>query len=124
METQTVDIQSWMASAFWFWIAFAEAVAIIIGMVYHKYANTERHRQKKKILAEENVDFDNVIDSSFRAKPLYDSLKRKCHPDLLQDNEKKRIATDIFAELVRCKYDYEALQKIQKRAVYELNVKI
>lgn len=36
----------------------------------------------------------------------------------------KRIATDIFAELVRCKYDYEALQKIQKRAVYELNVKI
>lgn len=124
METQTVDIQSWMASAFWFWIALVETVAIFIGMFYHKYANTERHRQKKKILAEENVDFDNVIDSSFRAKPLYDSLKKKCHPDLFQDNEMKRIATDIFAELVRCKYDYEALQKIQKRAVYELNVKI
>lgn len=48
METQTVDIQSWMASAFWFWIALVEAVAIFIGMFYHKYANTERHRQKKK----------------------------------------------------------------------------
>lgn len=124
METQAVDIQSWMASAFWFWIAVAETGIIVVGVCYYKYTNTERRRQKKKILAEENVNFDNVIDSSFRAKPLYDSLKKKCHPDLFHDNEKKRIATDIFAELVRCKYDYEALQKIQKRVVCELNVKI
>ena len=45
------------------------------------------------------VDFDNVINSSFAAKELYDKLKVKCHPDRFTDADLNKEATRLFQEI-------------------------
>ena len=85
----------------------------------------EREKVKERILREGDVDFSNVIDSSFKAKALYDGLKKVCHPDRFAgDGRLAAKATEIFGLLVRHKHDYAALRGLKERAECELGVKI
>ena len=67
---------------------------------------------------------DNVVNSMFLCQPLYDKLKKKCHPDRFLDKEKNIIATGIFAKIVENKYNYQELLSVKKEAESKLNIKI
>ena len=57
---------------------------------------------------------DNVVDSMFNSKPLYDSLKVKCHPDLFLDDKLKDKAQLLFQRLQKAKYDINAMKELEQ----------
>ncbi len=58
---------------------------------------------------------NNVVDSMFLCKPLYDKLKSKCHPDKFTDETQKAQAEELFQELQKCRYNYEELLKVEQQ---------
>ena len=54
----------------------------------------------------------NVVESFSKAKVLYKTLCKKCHPDRFVDAEKKLIAENLFKRVQHNRYDYEALKCI------------
>ena len=71
-----------------------------------------KKRKKRKYL-DDNTEMDNVIDSMFNSKPIYDELKVKCHPDLYLDKDKKESAQKLFQELQKSKHDIIAMKKLK-----------
>lgn len=114
------------ASDVWMYIAIVELIIIIalcIKLCVKRKKKSEKEEIKTKILNEGDIDFKNVIDSSFKAKRLYDELKGKCHPDkFATDDELNAKATEIFSLLVKNKHDYAVLLKLKERAINELNI--
>ena len=54
---------------------------------------------------------------------LYDLLKKKCHPDRFSTQpELVEKATEIFALIVKNKYNHQALLELKERAEKELNI--
>ena len=100
-----------------------EIIVIIIGLILFREKNkNERVKLKKKILSENEVDFSNVINSSFQSKTLYDNLKKQCHPDKYKDEALNAEATEIFQLLVKYRYDYNKLLELRERAVKNLMI--
>lgn len=58
-------------------------------------------------------EMDNVVSSMFLCEPLYDQLKKKCHPDRFVEENKKMIAEDIFKRLQKAKHNYQGLKAIE-----------
>lgn len=108
----------------WFYISIVEFIIIVILLLCKVTMVSKRCAQKHEILSTSNVDYDNIIQSSFNSKPLYDSLKKKCHPDRFVDKEKNMIATGIFAKIVENKYNYQVLLSIKEEAETKLKLKI
>lgn len=112
----------------WMYIAIVEFVLIValcvqLFRIGRKRKRKERDELKAKVMNEGDIDFSNVINSSFKAKALYDELKGKCHPDKFPlDSEQNQKATEIFGLLVKNKHDYAALCELKKRAQEELNI--
>lgn len=108
----------------WLWIALIEF--IIIFMFFFKYKNKAPNLFKnnfKKEALSQNVDFDNIINSSFHSLKLYDELKVKCHPDLfINDKEKNDIALSIFQEITKNKTNLKQLEELKKEAENKLNI--
>lgn len=63
--------------------------------------------------ARNNKEMDNIIDSMFNSKPLYDELKVKCHPDVFLDDEKKEKAQILFQKLQKSKHDIVAMKSLK-----------
>lgn len=122
-ETGTSPAQS---PDIWLLIALLELliiIALLVRIFHTRRRKSEKEEMKAKILKEGDIDFGNIINSSFKAKDLYDELKKKCHPDLFSTNEELNAkATEIFALLVKNKHDYAALCQLKKRAEQELNI--
>lgn len=108
----------------WFYISLLEFVFIAFLLVGKLRMMQKKREQKREILSKDNIDYDNIIKSSFNSQSLYDSLKKKCHPDRFLEKEKNAIATEIFARIVENKYNYQALQEIKDDAETKLNIKI
>lgn len=108
----------------WFYISLLEFVFIVFLLVGKLRIMQKMREQKREILSKDNIDYDNIIKSSFNSQSLYDSLKKKCHPDRFLDGEKNKIATEIFAKIVENKYNYQELESIKKEAESKLNIKI
>lgn len=108
----------------WFYISLLELVFIAFLLVGKLRMMQKKREQKREILSKDNIDYDNIIKSSFNSQSLYDSLKKKCHPDRFLEKEKNAIATEIFARIVENKYNYQALQEIKDDAETKLNIKI
>lgn len=108
----------------WFYISLLEFVFIAFLLVGKLRMLQKKREQKREILSKDNIDYDNIIKSSFNSQSLYDSLKKKCHPDRFLEKEKNAIATEIFARIVENKYNYQALQEIKDDAETKLNIKI
>lgn len=108
----------------WFFISLLEFVFIVFLLVGKLRMMQKKREQKREILSKDNIDYDNIIKSSFNSQSLYDSLKKKCHPDRFLEKEKNAIATEIFARIVENKYNYQALQEIKDDAETKLNIKI
>ena len=102
-----------------YWLGGALALGVI-ALGYLKRRKSEQDLLKQKMKGEK-VDFDGVIHSAFHSKELYDMLKVKCHPDRFSTQpELIRKATEIFALIVKNKYNYQALSELKVRAEKEL----
>ena len=116
----------------WIWIVVVSTVLllllVIVIIVFIRLKtkpvdNLEILKQQAK--AQGNVGFDNVINSAFNSKPLYDRLKVKCHPDRFPLDEKKNaIANGIFQRIKKNEYNVEELEKLKDEAIEKLGITI
>lgn len=109
----------------WLWLAIAEFIVILLLIFFRKKnspGDTTKQHFKKECM-EQEVDFNNIIKSSFHSTELYNKLKVKCHPDLyIGDDEKVEIANRLFQEITRNKTNYNRLYELKEQARQELNV--
>ena len=108
----------------WMWFALAE-FGLIAFFVLKKKLNpkeTARQHYKKKSL-KQDIDFNNIMYSSFHSIQLYDELKVKCHPDLFPiDKEKNKIAENIFQEITKNKNNFRRLLELKEEAIQKLKI--
>jgi hypothetical protein len=108
----------------WMWIAIAEFLVIAFILVTQNLKGKETAQQKfKNDALKHDVDFNNIIDSSFNSIALYDELKVKCHPDrFATDAEKNVIAENIFQEITKNKTNVKRLIELKEEAKQKLNI--
>ena len=108
----------------WMWLAFFEFLIITFILFKEKLRGKETAQQKfKNDSLKQEVDFKNIIDSSFNSIHLYDELKVKCHPDRFTTNtEKYYIAENIFQEITKNKTNIKRLVELKKEAIQKLNI--
>ena len=111
----------------WMWLAIAEFIIILI-VLARLQNKTKKQTARIKLKADslkEDIDFDNIITSSFNSNQLYDALKVKCHPDRFPtDMEKNKIANRLFQEISKNKTNYKKLLELKAEAIQKLNVKL
>lgn len=112
------------SSSLWMWVAIGE-FAIIIGFVLaNRFKRKPNAKQQFKIESlEKEVDFNNIINSSFHSNELYDILKVKCHPDRFPTDPKlNEIAEKLFQEITKSKTNVKRLQELKIEAQQKLNI--
>ena len=117
----TVNFQE---SDVWFYIAMVEFVIIFFLLLFAFRRGTTRvEKQKLRESIKSDVDFQNIINSSFHATEIYNELKVKCHPDrFIGDVEKNATANRIFQEVTKNKMNYKRLQELKKEAEESLGI--
>jgi len=118
-STETSNQTNW-----WMWLAIAEfgIIAILILSKKLKPKDTARQKFKDESLRQD-IDFGNIINSSFNSIQLYDELKVKCHPDRFPtDKEKNIIAENIFQEISKNKNNVKRLLELKEEAKEKLNI--
>ena len=110
-----------------FWIYSISVIlifALILFIINSRKKKTKKITNIKQEILNGEIDFKNIIDSSFNSKKLYDELKRKCHPDrFVHDSKQNEIANQIFQEITKNKNNIKALNELKQKAEYELNIK-
>lgn len=109
----------------WFYIALAELVIILLLLMVgsRKKNNALEEKQKIKDSIKSNIDFNNIINSSFHATETYNQLKVKCHPDrFIGDSEKVEIANQIFQEITKNKTNVKRLLELKEEAKQKLKI--
>lgn len=97
----------------------------ILGFAYITKKFKALHKKqelKRKMDIEEEVDFNNIIDSAFMSEKLFDTLKVKCHPDRFTNEEKNKLAIELFQEINKNRYNLNELEKLKHRAIDELEI--
>ncbi|MCR5013777.1 MAG: hypothetical protein K6A28_03270 [Bacteroidales bacterium] len=110
----------------WMLIAILE-FALILFLLLFKRAKTDDQKKniKRKVMAEGDINNDNLINSMFNAEALYKALIRACHPDrFAPDEEKVAIANDITERLGNHRHDMSKLNELKKEAIEKLNINI
>ena len=117
--TETNESTNW-----WMWLAIAEFCIIAFLVIKEKLNNRNTARQGfKNESLKQNIDFDNIINSSFNSIKLYDELKVKCHPDRFPTDKKKNlIAENIFQEISKSKNNIKRLLELKEEAIKKLNI--
>lgn len=107
----------------WMWLAIAE-LGVIAFLIFKNSTRKETARQKfKNESLKQEIDFSNIINSSFNSIQLYDELKVKCHPDRFPtDKEKNAIAEALFQEITKSKTNINRLNELKNEAVQKLNI--
>lgn len=107
----------------WMIVAIVELVIIIVLLMTRKPTDNKRSDIKKQILAEGDIDFSNLVNSSFNAAGLYKELLIKCHPDrFAPDTEKMAIANELSAKVTKNKHDIKHLEELKEEAKQRLNI--
>ena len=112
------------SSNLWMWVAIGEFVIIIGFILASRFKRKPNAKQqfKDESLAKE-VDFNNIINSSFHSIELYDILKVKCHPDRFPTDPKlNEIAEKLFQEITKSKTNVKRLQELKIEAQQKLNI--
>lgn len=109
---------------FWIWIAITEFLVIIFLLFKRKTKVKETVKSKFKTDSlKGEIDFHNIIDSSFNSMKLYDELKVKCHPDRFPtDKEINKIADSLFQEINNNKTNTKRLLELKEEAKQKLNI--
>lgn len=107
----------------WFWISLIELLIIVLLLIRKRSGMRISRQNIKKEALSHDIDFDNIINSSFHATTLYNKLKIRCHPDLFVDDaDKNKIALDIFQELTKNKTNVKRLLELKSEAEIKLNI--
>jgi hypothetical protein len=108
----------------WMWIAISEFLIIAFILLKEKLRGKKTAQQKFKTDAlKQEVDFNNIINSSFNSMGLYNELKVKCHPDkFATDAVKNAIAENIFQEITKNKTNARRLIELKEEAKQKLNI--
>jgi hypothetical protein len=108
----------------WMWLAIAEFGIIAFLILREKFRPKETTKQRfKNESLKQEIDFNNIINSSFNSIQLYDELKAKCHPDLFfTDKDKNAIAENLFKEITKNKTNVKRLLELKKEAIQKLNI--
>ena len=119
-----VTTGNFQESDVWFYIAMVEFVIIFFLLLFGFRRGTTRvEKQKLRESIKSDVDFQNIINSSFHATEIYNELKVKCHPDrFIGDVEKNATANRIFQEVTKNKMNYKRLQELKKEAEESLGI--
>ena len=119
-----VTTGNFQESDVWFYIAMVEFVIIFFLLLFAFRRGTTRvEKQKLRESIKRDVDFQNIINSSFHATEIYNELKVKCHPDrFIGDVEKNATANRIFQEVTKNKMNYKRLQELKKEAEESLGI--
>ena len=119
MAQSTTGVNIWMI------VAIVELVIIIVLLLSRKPTNNRQSDIKKKVLAEGDIDFSNLVNSSFNAEGLYKDILVKCHPDrFAPDTEKMAIANELSAKVTKNKHDIKRLNKLKEEAKMKLNINL
>jgi hypothetical protein len=119
--TETGESTNW-----WMWLAIAE-LGIIAFFLLRKSLKSKitAKQQFKAESLNQDIDFNNLINSSFNSIKLYDELKVKCHPDRFpMDKEKNSIAENIFQEITKNKTNIKRLLELKEEAIQKLNINV
>lgn len=109
----------------WMIVAIFELLIIILLLFTGRKTDVKRLTIKQQVMNEGEIDYGNVIASSFGAEALYKELIRKCHPDRFAPNEEKIvIANDITERLGKYKHDLKKLNALKQEAINKLNINI
>ena len=108
----------------WMWIAIAELGIIALFLLKKKLTNRQNLKQKfKEESLKQEIDFSNIINSSFHSISLYDELKVKCHPDRFPNDEvKNQLAEALFQEITKNKTNLKRLKELKEEAKQQLNI--
>lgn len=113
------------ASKLWMWLAIIELIVICYLLFIHK-KRIPKQNSKTKFKNEslsDDIDFANIINSSFNSIQLYNEVKVKCHPDrFTTDENKNKIAESIFQEITKNKTNYNKLIELKEEAKRTLNI--
>lgn len=119
MAQSTTGVNIWMI------VAIVELVIIIVLLLSRKPTNNRQSDIKKKVLAEGDIDFSNLVNSSFNAEGLYKDILVKCHPDrFAPDTEKMAIANELSAKVTKNKHDIKRLNELKEEAKMKLNINL
>lgn len=108
----------------WLWLAILEFI-IILFLLFRRYNTSKSSSIQKfrKDSLEQEIDFNNIINSSFNSKEIFDELKVKCHPDRFPtDKEKNIIADKLFQEITRNQNNIKRLIELKEEAKQKLNI--
>ena len=117
--TETNDNTNW-----WMWLAIVELGIIAYLILKEKFKSKVTAKQQfKSESLKQDIDFNNIINSSFNSIKLYDELKVKCHPDRFPtDREKNIIAENLFQEISKNKTNVKRLLELKEEAIQKLNI--
>lgn len=122
-DSITTTAQNTDGINFWMIIAIAEFMVLLLLLLSKSQRDTKRADVKRKVMAEGNVDFANIMNSSFNAETLYKSLLVACHPDRFEPDVKKvAIANDLATRITKNKHDIKALNALREEAKTKLNI--
>ena len=124
-DTLVSGLQASHAFNWWMLVAIVELLIIIVLLLSKSKSNNKKSSIKKQVKMEGDIDFGNIIDSSFNAAKLYKVLITKCHPDRFEpDKGKVAIASDICLRLGKYKNDVKMLNEIKQEAIEKLSINI
>ena len=117
--TETNQTINW-----WLWVSILQFIFIVYLLLSKKNELKVNRKQKfKSESLKQNIDFDNIINSSFHSISLYDELKVKCHPDrFTTDKGKNAIAESLFQEITKNKTNVKKLLELKEEAKNKLNI--
>jgi hypothetical protein len=98
------------------------ALGIILGYQIRQKAKSDgEYRKFRRKVKQEDVDFDNIIDSAFDARPFAKKLKILCHPDrFVGDEGKMKLAEELHQLVEEKSRDLKELKELEKRIELEL----
>lgn len=107
------------------WMIFSifEFVVIISLLLDKLNRNSNKSKFDKQEIINEEVDFGNLIKSSFHASKLYDELIRKCHPDrFVGDDRKIEIAMQLSSKITENRNNLKKLEELAEEAKEKLSI--
>ncbi|MCE1169033.1 MAG: molecular chaperone DnaJ [Sphingobacteriia bacterium] len=117
--TETDDRTNW-----WMWLATFELGIIVYLILKNKLkSKIAKKKQFRSEALRQDIDFNNIINSSFNSLKLYDELKTRCHPDRFPtDEEKNLIAENLFQEISKNKMNIKRLLELKEEAIQKLKI--
>lgn len=117
------------ANNYWKWIAIGEFILLcILIFIYFNSKKVRLENTESDLLGQAKgtkVDMDELMKNINESKKIYDKLKVKCHPDRFpEDEEKRKIADELFQEITRNQRNHSKLLELQELAKQKLNITI